>query len=192
VLHSTRLCRRPERGNQGLYLTELSPHLAQVLIEIIGRQASELADTVAGRDDLIRPPAETADMEVWEHHIEQVIENSPGLSETERESLIVSRRGQGLFKDRVMRIERFCRVTKVENPSGHHCKPIRFSTLQGCRVDICASLDRRSVQIRYSAHLFFFLHLGDWRVFGESARFSLVNLIYVRLRNTRRIIGPRP
>jgi hypothetical protein len=35
-------------------------------------------------------------MEIWEHHIEQVIENTDRLTETERESLIVARRGQGL------------------------------------------------------------------------------------------------
>jgi putative restriction endonuclease len=117
-------------GNQGVYLTEVSPQLAQVLIDLIGRQASELVNTTLGRNNLIRSPAETADMEVWEHHIEQIIENSGGLTETERESLIVARRGQGLFKDRVMCIERFCRVTKVENPvhlRASHCKPWRDS-----------------------------------------------------------------
>lgn len=112
-----------------MYLTEVSPQLAQVLVGLIGRQASELVDTTAGRDNFIRPPVETAEMEVWEHHIEHVIENSAGLTETERESLIVARRGQGLFKDRVMLIERFCRVTKVENPvhlRASHCKPWRL------------------------------------------------------------------
>ena len=117
-------------GNQGVYLTEVSPQLAQVLIDLIGRQASELLNAMSGRDSLIRSPAETADMEAWEHHIEQVIENSGDLTETERESLIVARRGQGLFKDRVMCFERFCRVTRVENPvhlRASHCKPWRDS-----------------------------------------------------------------
>jgi hypothetical protein len=78
-----------------------------------------------------KPPAETADIEMWEHHIERTIEDREDLPETDRESLIIARRGQGLFKDRVMRIERFCRVTKVDNPvhlRASHCKPWRDSS----------------------------------------------------------------
>lgn len=68
---------------------------------------------------------------MWEYHIGKTIEDREDLPETERESLIVARRGQGLFKDRVMRIERFCRVPKVENPfhlRASHCKPWRDSS----------------------------------------------------------------
>jgi putative restriction endonuclease len=118
-------------GNQGVYLTEVAPELAGALIGLIGRQASELAQVTREQPELIRLPAETADIEMWEHHIEKTIEDREDLPETERESLIVARRGQGLFKDRVMRIERFCRVTKVENPvhlRASHCKPWRDSS----------------------------------------------------------------
>lgn len=103
-------------GNQGVYLTELTEELAGALIMLIGRQASDiLQQAIRQVPELIRAPAETADIEKWEHHIEKTIEEREDLPETERESLIVARRGQGLFKDRVMRIERFCRVTRVEN-----------------------------------------------------------------------------
>jgi putative restriction endonuclease len=118
-------------GNQGVYLTEVQPELAGALIALIGRQAAELAQVTREQPDLIRPPAETADIEMWEHHIEQTIEDREDLPETERESLIVARRGQGLFKDRVMRIEKSCRVTRVENPvhlRASHCKPWRDSS----------------------------------------------------------------
>jgi putative restriction endonuclease len=118
-------------GNQGVYLTEVAPQLAAALIGLIGRQALELIQATQHQPDLIRPPAETADIEMWEHHIEKMIEDREDLPETERESLIVARRGQGLFKDRVMRIETFCRVTKVANPvhlRASHCKPWRDSS----------------------------------------------------------------
>jgi hypothetical protein len=49
-----------------------------------------------------------------EHHIEENIEDREDFPETERGSLIVARRGQGGFNDRVMGIEKFCRVPKVE------------------------------------------------------------------------------
>ncbi len=53
------------------------------------------------------------------------------LLETERESLIVARRGQGLFKQRVMQVENRCRITGVTNPihlRASHCKPWRDSS----------------------------------------------------------------
>src|SRR5579859_882632 len=48
-----------------------------------------------------------------------------------RQAIVNARRGQGLFKQRVMAIERRCRVTLVENPLhlvASHCKPWRDAT----------------------------------------------------------------
>src|ERR1035441_2813216 len=90
-------------GNQGVYLTEVRDNLAQALIGLIGRQALELTQATEVLP-FIQPHTETAEMEVWEHHIEQTIENADTLTETQRHSLIIARRGQGLFKERVMRI----------------------------------------------------------------------------------------
>ena len=59
-----------------------------------------------GNPRLREPAAETADIEVWEHHLERPIEDAADIPDTERDSLIVARRGQGLFKERVMQIER--------------------------------------------------------------------------------------
>jgi putative restriction endonuclease len=100
------------RGNQ-IYLAEISSQLAEMLVGLIGRLAQELALATARHPELRRPAVETADIEVWEHHLKQTIENTTDIPDTERQSLIVARRGQGLFKERVMRIETFCRVTKV-------------------------------------------------------------------------------
>lgn len=50
--------------------------------------------------------------------------------ETDRETLIIARRGQGLYKQRVMQIESRCRITQVDNPAhlrASHCKPWRDS-----------------------------------------------------------------
>ena len=118
-------------GNQGIYLTELSPQLAQSLLSLIGREAQALVEVVSQEAPVIRSPSEQADMEIWEHHLEQTIESAADIPETERESLIVARRGQGLFKERVMNIERCCRITKVdrlEHLRASHCKPWRDST----------------------------------------------------------------
>ena len=122
-----------ETGNgiQSVYLTELPPALADVLIGLIGKEASILKDRSAG--SLPERPLliENADLEIWEHHIESKIESDRRIPETEREALIVARRGQGLFKQRVMEIETRCRITGVTNPvhlRASHSKPWRDSS----------------------------------------------------------------
>jgi len=76
---------------------------------------------------------ENADLEIWEHRIEANIESDNRIPDTEREALIVARRGWGLFKQRVMEIETRCRFTGVTNPihlRASHCKPRRDSDNQ--------------------------------------------------------------
>jgi putative restriction endonuclease len=124
-----------ESGNgiQSIYLTELPPGLAEVLIGLIGKEGSTLSARSA--ESLIQEPMqiENADLEIWEHHIEVNIESDVRIPDTEREALIVARRGQGLFKERVMEIETRCRITGVTNPihlRASHCKPWRDSDNQ--------------------------------------------------------------
>jgi putative restriction endonuclease len=119
-------------GNQGVYLTELPPPMAQILFGLIGGEAKGLM-AVQAENQFPEPLSETADLELWERHIEDAIQTDPDISETARDSLIIARRGQGLFKQRVMRIESKCRVTGVNNPAhliASHCKPWRDSSNQ--------------------------------------------------------------
>jgi hypothetical protein len=117
-------------GIQSIYLTELPATLAEVLIGLIGSEASLMKDKNA--ESILETPMqdENADLEVWEHHIESQIESDRHIADTDREALIVARRGQGLFKQRVMAIETRCRITGVTNPihlRASHCKPWRDS-----------------------------------------------------------------
>ena len=76
-------------------------------------------------------PVPADDLEYWERKLEKDIEIDPTVRETERQSIIRARVGQGLFKERVSKIETKCRVTGVENPVhliASHCKPWRDST----------------------------------------------------------------
>ena len=76
-------------------------------------------------------PIPTDDLDIWEVNIEQRIEEDATIAETDRLALVRARRGQGLFRDRVSRIERRCRITGVENPVhlvASHCKPWRDAT----------------------------------------------------------------
>lgn len=59
------------------------------------------------------------------------VRGDESIPETERQAVLMARRGQGLFKQRVMRIERACRVTGVireEHLRASHCKPWRDAT----------------------------------------------------------------
>jgi hypothetical protein len=117
-------------GIQSVYLTEVPISFAEVLIGLIGREAELLNDQPARSASRTPIQTENADLEMWEHHIESRIESDPELLDTEREALIVARRGQGLFKQRVMQIEDRCRITGVTNPihlRASHCKPWRDS-----------------------------------------------------------------
>jgi len=74
---------------------------------------------------LIVAPARGIDQ--WEDKIQRSLETSD-IPDTERTDIIHARRGQGLFKQRVLRFERACRVTRVDNLAhlvGSHIKPWR-------------------------------------------------------------------
>jgi hypothetical protein len=57
----------------------VQPELAGALIGLIGRRAAELAQVTREQPNLVRPPAETAEIEMWEHHIEKTIEDRADL-----------------------------------------------------------------------------------------------------------------
>lgn len=71
------------------------------------------------------------DLDYWEHRLELEVERDGSIPDTDRQALIRARRGQGLFKQRVMAIETCCRITRVDNPVhliASHCKPWRDSS----------------------------------------------------------------
>lgn len=112
-------------GLQAVYLTELPQDLAEVLIGLVGREAEPL---VGAASNVL--PVAADDLEQWEKKIEQSIVEDPKVRETERLAIVKARTGQGLFKERVSRIETRCRITGVENPVhlvASHCKPWRDS-----------------------------------------------------------------
>lgn len=120
-------------GLQSVYLTELPPDFALALAALVGRDVVDLAKGLLTQDsgaeiaaEAVPPPAL-----VWESELVRRIETNPGIGETEKEALIMARRGQGLFKARVRTIEHACRITKVdriEHLRASHCKPWRDSS----------------------------------------------------------------
>ena len=114
-------------GIQSVYLTSLPELLSESLIALIGPEAVAVQQSADADRSMT---AANADLEVWEHHIETEIDRDIHIETTDRQAPITARRGQGLFKERVMLIERRCRITGVDNPvhlRASHCKPWRDS-----------------------------------------------------------------
>lgn len=120
-------------GLQSVYLTEIPGPMLDALTLLIGgelrvfRRAVPLAqpDRVAER-----PPEIERLKRDWEDRIEAEIQRD-AIPETDRVALVLSRRGQGLYRAKVRDIERACRVTRVDNPEhliASHCKPWRHAT----------------------------------------------------------------
>jgi putative restriction endonuclease len=98
-------------GLQNVYLTQVQDSLAAVLVDLIGREARDLLDMVRGSTSDGSAPA--LGLVEWEEHELQRVSSDATLPETDRLAIVTARRGQGLFKQNVMRIERFCRITRL-------------------------------------------------------------------------------
>jgi hypothetical protein len=112
-------------GLQSVYLTQVPTALAEVLVGLIGAEVQPIA--LAAQD--VKPVSDD-DLDVWEAKLEKQVADNAAIPETERLAIIRARNGQGLFKERVGKIETKCRITGVQNPvhlRASHCKPWRDS-----------------------------------------------------------------
>lgn len=119
---------REGNGLQSIYLAEIPARMAEVLCGLIGQECRAI---VSAMPVSAMPMQKNDDLDYWEHRLEQDVEQNQSIPETDRQAIIRARRGQGLFKQRVMQIERRCRITGVERTIhlvASHCKPWRDST----------------------------------------------------------------
>jgi hypothetical protein len=117
------------RGLQSVYLTVIPDSLAFALADLLGQEITGIVRS-ADSDELIRFSAQP-EIVLWEEHLQNEIEGNRMLAATEKQALILARRGQGRFRDLVSRQETRCRVTRVDRPEhlrASHCKPWRDST----------------------------------------------------------------
>jgi hypothetical protein len=118
-------------GLQSIYLTALESAFAEALLTLMGPAARALANDLTVRDrplELSRAPGQG--QTEWEEYLVNKIRDQP-IPETEKSALILARRGQGLFKQRVRQVEVKCRITgvdRIEHLRASHCKPWRDST----------------------------------------------------------------
>lgn len=113
-------------GLQNLYLTRLPESFAYALVDLIGREAH---DIVRGHYAMDRADQAIAvGLVEWEEHELASLRGDMRIEDTIRTAIVLARRGQGLFKQRVMQHERACRITGVdreEHLRASHCKPWR-------------------------------------------------------------------
>lgn len=118
------------RGLQGVYLTLVSAQLATVLVGLIGAEAKALVDQAEQVQEIDSEfPVDTAvGLAQWEEHLIGQVNADMSIEDTEREAVVIARRGQGKFKENVLRIETRCRITKVdriEHLRASHIRPWR-------------------------------------------------------------------
>jgi hypothetical protein len=116
-------------GLQHVYLTSVSDSFAQVIIGLAGETNSFSRVALHDASSPLIERELSGQLE-WEE-IEQQHILKADIPVTTRRALVQARIGQGLFKDRVSRMENRCRLTFVHNPAhlvGSHIKPWREST----------------------------------------------------------------
>ena len=116
-------------GVQAIYLTELDERLALTLADLVGPEVLALARGEVAAEALLREAPD--EVVLWEDHLRREIERDPSIPDTDRQALVLARRGQGTFRNNVQRFEAACRVTGVqrrEHLRASHSKPWRDST----------------------------------------------------------------
>lgn len=114
-------------GMQGVYLTSLPLPLAQQLIDLIGTEARAIVGGWSSATPTLEGAVLAGQVE-WEQHQLEELYSSKDIAATVKEAVILSRRGQGLFRARVAQIEARCRLTNVsrlEYLRASHTKPWR-------------------------------------------------------------------
>jgi putative restriction endonuclease len=117
-------------GNQGVYLAQIPRPMALVVAQLASPELLGIIQGIRLSETADAPLPELRGIVEWEESECRQISEDLQLPETEKQSLIKARRGQGLFRQRVAHIERFCRVTRVDQPEhliASHIKPWRES-----------------------------------------------------------------
>jgi putative restriction endonuclease len=118
-------------GNQKAYLAEVDAAVFEAVLDaaqlhlpdfLTGQTATSASDFAQRLDDLV----------------EEKIRDDLSIDKTLREQLTRARRGQGVFRRRVLDVEPTCRVTGIDKPNlliASHIKPWRACSTAGERLD---------------------------------------------------------
>lgn len=114
-------------GLQSVYLTTIPEPLMDAFARLLGPPLGDLM----GERNLTETVADAGSgFWQWETHLEELVHHDDTITDTEREQVILARRGQGRFKQNVRQVESRCRVTgveRLEHLRASHIKPWRLS-----------------------------------------------------------------
>jgi hypothetical protein len=117
-------------GNQKAYLAEVDREVVDLILAAARLPAADL---------LAAPTRTAADFATTlDDVVERNIQHDMSLDETVREQLVRARRGQGLFRKRVLDFEPECRITGLATPNlliASHIKPWRACGTPAERLD---------------------------------------------------------
>jgi hypothetical protein len=117
-------------GLQSVYLAAIPLVLAEAMLALLGAEARALANVLRVGEPLDQEQRSPGQGQTeWEEYLIGAIQDKP-IEPTEKTALILARRGQGLFKQRVRQVEQRCRITgvdRIEHLRASHCKPWRDS-----------------------------------------------------------------
>jgi putative restriction endonuclease len=117
-------------GNQKAYLAEVD----EAVVDLVLTAASLSVNVV-----LSRPNRTMADFTTkLDDIVERIIQHDTSIEQTIREQLVRARRGQGIFRKRVLDVEPMCRVTGMDKPNlliASHIKPWRACGTAAERLD---------------------------------------------------------
>jgi putative restriction endonuclease len=117
-------------GNQGVYLAQIPRPMALVIAQLASPELLGIIQGIQFSETAETPLPELRGIVEWEERECARISEDRQLRDTEKQALIKARRGQGLFRQNVAHVERFCRVTRVDRPEhlvASHIKPWRES-----------------------------------------------------------------
>ncbi|WP_442579096.1 HNH endonuclease [Mesorhizobium sp. ASY16-5R] len=117
-------------GNQKAYLAEVDQAVVDLILYAANLPAAML---------LAAPDRTAADFATrLDDIVEYAIQHDTSLGQTVREQLVQARRGQGIFRKRVLDIEPVCRITGIDKPNlliASHIKPWRACGTSAERLD---------------------------------------------------------
>lgn len=115
------------RGLQGVYLTEVTRDFAEALLSLMDQGARNLV-RASFQQDAAGIRADAVGLAEWEAHQMAEVQKDEKIPETDRMAVVLARRGQGKFKENVLKRESRCRITlvdRIEHLRASHCKPWR-------------------------------------------------------------------
>jgi hypothetical protein len=108
-------------GNQKCYLAEISPAMGEMVLGLLSRTNAVVIDSL---DDV--------QSQVVNEAAEKQVEATQ-IPQTEKLQLIKARIGQGIYRQRLLKVEKFCRLTGANDIKfliASHIKPWRLSDNQ--------------------------------------------------------------